>query len=429
MISCTYRWVVSSSGLSEHKGRIVVSRRRSLWGVPGLAGVFIAGVVTVAHGQSSPVFTAPTTLDKGNGSGDRVIAGGTSGDCSGNSIPDDCEGVAPFIIQHPGRYQIACVGDVATFTVVADGCEPLSYQWRESWVDLEDGGNVTGATTPVLTIDPVGLDDAGYYRVVVSNDWGTVMSDTARLRTMTCPPEGPKFSVVAVRINGTCVDGDNAEEHCTRDIDCDSGVCGGSIAPTDTVLVSPGDKIQCEVFASDWSWEGTQLTVYEFRFDTEQFRAVPPAQGELIPYRGLRPCQNDLDCLDLGVTCMNGFCDIPDDRAGGLFIGAARPDYVFFDLGQFAATDFSNCRFAATIFDPNDGPVYTSLPKYVGTLILTVSDDASGVFTVDANTEYVFWTYMLDVDRRYILPLEIEPLTIRVQQRPKPGPSRPSTER
>ncbi|UCC28813.1 MAG: hypothetical protein JSU86_11490, partial [Phycisphaerales bacterium] len=75
MISCTYRWVLSNAGLSKHKGRIVISRRRSLWSVPGLAGVFIAGVVTVAHGQSSPVFTSPTTLDKGNGSGDGVITG------------------------------------------------------------------------------------------------------------------------------------------------------------------------------------------------------------------------------------------------------------------------------------------------------------------------------------------------------------------
>ncbi|UCC28811.1 MAG: hypothetical protein JSU86_11480, partial [Phycisphaerales bacterium] len=293
--------------------------------------------------------------------------------------------------------------------------------------DLEDGGNVTGATTAVLWIDPAGLNDAGEYDVVVSNVCGTVVSNAAMLRTLICAPEGPKFSVVVVRVNGTCLDGDNAGEHCTRDIDCDSGVCEGSIAPRDTVLVRPGDKIQCEIRASDWSWEGQQLSTYEADIDTDKLQAEPPAQGELIPFRGPRPCQNDLECVDHAVTCMNGFCDTSDDKAGGAFIRLGRADYVFFDLRQFAAVDLNQYRFASTLFEPFDGPPYSAPPKYCGTLIVTVSEDAAGVFTLDL-IDYG-WSMMLDELRDFILPLETRPLTIRVLQRPKLAPRQPPTER
>jgi len=353
-------------------------------------------------------------------------------DCNGNSIPDDCEAVVPSIIHQPAD-QTVCVDHMATFTVVADGWEPLTYQWRKDAIDLEDGGNVTGVTTAVLTIDPAGLNDAGEYDVVVGNVCGTVTSNAATL-TLTCVPGGAKFSVVAVRINGTCVGGSSAGEHCTRAIDCDSGVCGGSIAPTDAVLVRPGDKIQCEVFASEWTPENQDepvLSEFQATFLVEKFQAVPPAQGELIPFRGLRPCQHDNECLDLPRGCVSGFCDTSLDKAGGAFIRVFRGDYVFLGWPQILGVDFSyNYRFAASLFSPNPDLVYV-VPKYCGTLILTVSDDACGVFTVvmedfDPQRESSF---MRDFGRVLILPLETQPLTIRVRQRFKHAPKRWTTER
>ena len=224
----------------------------------------------------------------------------------------------------------------------------------------------------------------------------------------------PTFSVKAVRVNPECVGGANAGEHCTRDIDCSSNVCGGSIAPTDFIAVSPGDKIQCEVSAFHWSPKDQQLTAFQYTFDTAGFQAEPPACGELIPYRGPRPCRSDLECADAIAACVDGFCNAYDDRAGGLFIRTGRPDYVFAYLGQFVAADFANYRVAATLFAPHDGPRYAPPPSYVGTLILTVSGDAGGVFTIDADTSRPYETYMLDFGRARILPLETEPLTINV---------------
>jgi hypothetical protein len=59
---------------------------------------------------------------------------------------------------------------------------PFRYQWRKlipgttDWVDLHDGGNITGATTARMTINPFLPTDEGRYDVVVSNLCGSTTS-------------------------------------------------------------------------------------------------------------------------------------------------------------------------------------------------------------------------------------------------------------
>jgi len=78
-------------------------------------------------------------------------------------------GTAPVITTEPID-QIVCVGDAASFTVVASG-SLLTYQWRKGTVDLLDGGNISGATTATLSINPVTVPDAASnYNVVVSGE-------------------------------------------------------------------------------------------------------------------------------------------------------------------------------------------------------------------------------------------------------------------
>jgi len=96
---------------------------------------------------------------------------------------------APIITQQPSN-QTAHAGDGASFTVTATALGTLSYQWRKDGVDLADGGNVSGATTDTLTIDPVGVGDAGDYDVLVSDDvCGRAISDAATLLVTLCYPE------------------------------------------------------------------------------------------------------------------------------------------------------------------------------------------------------------------------------------------------
>lgn len=77
-------------------------------------------------------------------------------------------------------------GTTAIFSVDTSGTSP-SHQWRMNGNVLNNGGNVSGATSPTLTLSSVSaLDEAGY-SVVVSNSAGSVTSAVATL-TVAQPP-------------------------------------------------------------------------------------------------------------------------------------------------------------------------------------------------------------------------------------------------
>jgi hypothetical protein len=72
-------------------------------------------------------------------------------------------------------------GAGATFSVVATGTAPLTYQWRKGGVDI------SGATSPTYTVAAVQTGDLGVYDVVVTNVVGSVASSSAELRMNTAP--------------------------------------------------------------------------------------------------------------------------------------------------------------------------------------------------------------------------------------------------
>ena len=78
-------------------------------------------------------------------------------------------------------------GSNATFTVVASGTAPLRYRWQFNGTSLAIGGRISGATNSTLTITSVVSNDAGGYRVVVSNSVSSVTSSVATL-TVLLPP-------------------------------------------------------------------------------------------------------------------------------------------------------------------------------------------------------------------------------------------------
>jgi len=74
---------------------------------------------------------------------------------------------APVIITQPVS-QTICEGDSVSFVVVATGTG-ITYQWRKGTVNLINGGNITGATSDTLTINPATIADiANNYNVLVS---------------------------------------------------------------------------------------------------------------------------------------------------------------------------------------------------------------------------------------------------------------------
>src|SRR3990167_10464207 len=110
---------------------------------------------------------------------------------------------SPTITTDPSS-QTKCSGESVTFSVVATGTAPLTYQWKK------DGTTISGATSSSYTINPVSDSDGADYTVVVTNSCGSSTSDAATLTvndepTITTQPESQTkcsgesvtFSVVA----------------------------------------------------------------------------------------------------------------------------------------------------------------------------------------------------------------------------------------
>jgi alpha-tubulin suppressor-like RCC1 family protein len=86
----------------------------------------------------------------------------------------------PRLLTQPAS-QFAVAGSDVSFSVMAAGTMPLSYQWQRNETNLTDGLELTGATTPRLTLLNVQSDVAANYRVMVTNSQGIVTSSNAAL--------------------------------------------------------------------------------------------------------------------------------------------------------------------------------------------------------------------------------------------------------
>ena len=92
----------------------------------------------------------------------------------------------PVITQQP-HSQTNFVGGMASFAVQASGSPTLTYQWLVNGTNLVDNARITGSQTASITITGVQTVDAGDYRVVVTNIYGSATSSVATLLIRTIP--------------------------------------------------------------------------------------------------------------------------------------------------------------------------------------------------------------------------------------------------
>ena len=140
-------------------------------------------------GATSSSYATPATTTSDSGSTFVVVVSNSAGSATSNAatLTVNPAPVAPAITTQPANQAVA-TGQTATFTVVASGTAPLSYQWQKN------GANITGATSASYTTPATTTSDSGStFKVVVSNTAGTATSNAATL-TVNAAPVAPTIT-------------------------------------------------------------------------------------------------------------------------------------------------------------------------------------------------------------------------------------------
>jgi hypothetical protein len=109
--------------------------------------------------------------------------------CGGGGTPASSPSPTPTpqamapVIKTPPASQSVGLGQTATFSAVASGSNPLTYQWQKN------GTAISGAVAATYITPPATSSDSGAkFRVLVSNSAGSATSDEAILTVSLTPP-------------------------------------------------------------------------------------------------------------------------------------------------------------------------------------------------------------------------------------------------
>jgi hypothetical protein len=143
----------------------------------------------VIAGATSASYTTPPETTSDNGAQFSVVVNNSAGNATSNAatLSVTTSPVAPSITTQPGN-QTIFAGQTATFSVIANGTSPLSYQWRKNGTAIS-GAISASYTTPAETTS----DNGALFSVVVSNSVGNVTSNSATL-TVNPDPVAPSIT-------------------------------------------------------------------------------------------------------------------------------------------------------------------------------------------------------------------------------------------
>lgn len=109
----------------------------------------------------------------------------------------------PVIDAQPGNLSVT-VGGTAVFAATVSGHGPLSFQWRRN------GVNLTGANSPILTLNNVTALNDGRYELVVTNTAGSVTTEPSILQVALGTPVSLAPAIAAPPASITVTEGNAA---------------------------------------------------------------------------------------------------------------------------------------------------------------------------------------------------------------------------
>jgi len=138
---------------------------------------------TVLTNATGSILTI-TNMQPGNaGSYSVAVSNIAGGIVSANAfLAVNTNPVAPVFNSQPASLLVVLAGSTASFTAVAAGTAPISYQWNKN------GAPIPGATSSTLTLTNVQVAADGGYTLTASNSIGTATSDAAVLAVTTTIP-------------------------------------------------------------------------------------------------------------------------------------------------------------------------------------------------------------------------------------------------
>jgi hypothetical protein len=136
-------------------------------------------------------------LENTNTTGGRFAIFAISG--SGGALP-------PVFVQQPVSTN-AYAATSAFFTASATANAPITYQWQKGtngvFVNLANGGNISGVTTTTLNVSTIGFADQADYRLVATDVAGFTYSAAATLQVFSADPDitQPGDSITALNVS------------------------------------------------------------------------------------------------------------------------------------------------------------------------------------------------------------------------------------
>lgn len=173
----------------------------TVFGTTDRGGAFDSGTIFKLNTNGSN-FTVLAHFDYTNGANPRralLLADGAAyGACWGGGSQNGGVlfrlSLAPAVIRRAPQTQTAESGSAVRFAVVADGSQPLTYQWF-----FDETNHLTQGTGSVLRLTAVQPGNAGSYQVRVTDALGVVTNSEALLSVIA---PVPRRSVPALRLTG-----------------------------------------------------------------------------------------------------------------------------------------------------------------------------------------------------------------------------------